>query len=219
MISMSSSWSNPSHFAAGARQEEGLAHQEFALQDDLGFSRPIEALLTDVVIRLRESWVAGPANCGGEICLVCELAGTDLDKRVSAALCKDFLEFAQFSCSFEVLMLQRVNGSPEFKEALLGVEQLFVHGPNYLHRLGFVPYRQGSFAEVNRAIDGADGTGDQRKIQTSSPNVEKGCVRTPDSTLRGNCDGEGGHERSPYPKDCLSLIARPLFDVPRGKNE
>lgn len=28
-------------------------------------------------------------------------------------------------------------------------------------------------------------------IHEGSPNVEKGCVRTPDSTLRGNCSGEG----------------------------
>lgn len=192
-MSMRSLWPDPGRLATGAGQLIDATHKEPALQYNLGLTRPVEALLTDVVIRLRESWVAGPEKCWRRICLVCELAGTDLDKRVSAALCKDFLQFSQFSCGFEVLMLQRVNGSPEFEKALLGTEQLFVHGLNYLHRLGFVPYRQGSSAEVNRAIDGADGTCDQRKIHASSPNVEMGCVRTPDSTLRGTGDGEGGH--------------------------
>lgn len=179
----------PVHLASGALPVGDASHSISALQDRLSLSWPIEALLADVVIRLRSSWVAGPAKCWAGIHPISELASTELDKRVATALCEGFSQFSQFLCGFEVLMLQRVNGSREFEETLLGIEQLFVHGPNYFHRLGLVPDGQSSFAEVNGAVDGGDGACNQREIHKSFPVEDEGCVRTPDSTACGNSEG------------------------------
>lgn len=179
------------HLAAGALEVAHAAKQASTLQDDLVLSRPVEALLTDVVIRLRESWVAGPAKCWGGIHPISELAVTDGDKRVAAALCEGFFQFSQFLCGLEFLLLQRVQGTAEFEQTLLGVEKLFVHGHNYFFRLGRIAEAERILAQINGSVDGADGSSDDRKVHEGSPNVEKGCVRTPDSTLRGNHGGEG----------------------------
>ncbi len=45
-----------------------------------------------------------------------------------------------------------------------------------------------NLGEVDQGFQGRDRS---NQVHTSSPNVEKGCVRTPDSTLRGNHGGEG----------------------------
>lgn len=156
------------------------------LQNDLRLSRPIETLLTDVVLRLRQSWISGPAKCWGGVYPISELAISEGEKRVSAALCEGFSQFSQFLCGLEVLLLQRANGSAEFEEALLGIEKLFVHGPNYFRRLGVVPHGDSSLADIDSTADGTHGGGDQAEIHKSSPNVEKGGVGTPDSTFGGN---------------------------------
>lgn len=193
MISDSSLGASPDGFAGGARQVVGTAHAESALQHNLGLSWPVEALLTDVVIWMCESRLAVPAEWGGGIHSVSKLSRTDLDKRISTTLCEVFFQFSQFLCGFEILMLQRVNGSPEFEKPLLSIKQLFIHGANYFHRLGLVPNRQGSFAEIDGTVDGGDGAGDKREIHAGSPNVEKGGVGVSDSTARGNGAGEGDH--------------------------
>lgn len=174
----------PSHFAAGAVPvRTAPSGAEPALEDDLRLSWAIKALLTDVVIRLRESWIAGPAKCWGGIYPISELASTELDKRVAAAVCEGFSNFSQFLCGLEVLMLQRVDGSAEFEQTLLGIEQLFVHGPNYFHRLGFVSDGQGSLAEVDGAIDSGNCTGDERKVHEGSLSSGLLCGSTNHSEL------------------------------------
>ena len=169
---------NPVSIRSGSGREE--------LQDNLRLSGPVEALLTDVVLRLRQSWINGPAKCWSGVHPISELAISEGEKRVSAALCEGFSQFSQFLCGLEVLLLQRANGSAEFEETLLGVEKLFVHGPNYFRRLGVVPHGDSSFADINGTADGPHGSGDQAEVHKSSPNVEKGGVGTPDSTFGGN---------------------------------
>lgn len=167
------------HLATGALEVTTTAQHPSALQDDLVLSRPVEALLTDVVIRLRESWVAGPAKCWGGIHPISELAVTDGDKRVAAAFCEGFSNFSQFLCGLEVLMLQRVDGSAEFEQTLLGIEQLFVHGPDYVHRLGLVPDGQRTLSEIDGAIDSGDCTADEGKVHGNHLRLEESCARGP----------------------------------------
>jgi len=160
----------------------GTVESVVALKDDQGrFSRPVEALLTDVVIDLRKSWIAGPAGCWTRIYSIRDIASTDLDKRVSAALYEGFFHFSQFLGCLEVLLLQCEQGSAKFEETLLGVEQHFVHGSHYFRGLGLIADRQSALAQVDSAVDGAHGTADQRKIHTSSPSLGKDGVA--DSTV------------------------------------
>ncbi len=199
----------PSHIAAGAVPVRIPASgAEPALQDNLVLTWAVKALLTDVVIRLRGAWVAGPAKCWGGIYPISQLAVTDLDKRVAAALCEGFSNFSEFLCGMEVLMLQRVDGSAEFEKTLLGIEQLFVHGPDYVHRFGLVSDGHSPLAEVDGAIDGSDCASDERKVQEGSPRVGNGGVGTTDSTLRGT-EKIPNTEHSPLPVPPPDSRARP----------
>ena len=160
------------------------------LQKDLVVRRPIETILTDIALLLRNSWRAGPATHWGLIYSIRDLAVEDIDKRVAAAVCEAFRNFSQFLCCFEILMLQRVKGTAEFEKTLLGMEQLFVHGHNYFRDLGLVPDGQGGFTKVDStANSGRNGT-DNGHVHKGSPNVEEGDVGVSYSTLRGNTGGE-----------------------------
>lgn len=86
----------------------------------------IEARLTDIVLRLRSSWIAGPAQLWGDIYPIrMELLG-DGEKRIATALFQGFFQFSQLLAGLEVLLLQSQQLGVVRKEALLGLEQLIV---------------------------------------------------------------------------------------------
>jgi len=134
------------------------------------------------VNRLRQSWLCGPALLWDEIFPISEIAVSQIDKRVAAALCESFFQFSQLLCSLEVLMLQRVKGSTELEKTLLGIEKLFIHGPNYFRRLGVVSESDDSFTDVDSAIDCAHRATNQRVIHGGLPIGESSGVGTADST-------------------------------------
>lgn len=157
------------------------------------FSGAVEARLADVVHGLRADFVVGPAFHWEAICLVCELAGSELDKRVTTALRQGFLQFSQLLCGLEVLLLQSQQFRVVREETLLGIEKLLVHSNDDVVQLGGVTDFDGRFPDVQRSAQGGDGTSDQGQIHACSPNVEKGGVGASDSTLRGNLVRGGRH--------------------------
>lgn len=172
-----------SDLASGAFEVIGpCADAEPALQHDLVLSPAIEALLADVVIRLRESWISGPAQCWGAIHPICKLAVGQSEKRVAVALCEGFSQFSQFLCGLEVLLLQREKGSAEFEQTLLSVEKLFVHGPNYFLRLGIVPEGNRAPAERDGGVDRSESSADERQVHASSLELGVGDENATDST-------------------------------------
>jgi hypothetical protein len=86
-----------------------VAHQH-------GLSAVVKARLAEVVQGLRADWLAGPALRWEQIHPIHEMACTDIDKRVSAALRDAFFGFSQFLCGLEVLLL-------EIEEGLAGCGQ------------------------------------------------------------------------------------------------
>ena len=102
-----------------------------ALQDDL--SPAVEALLANVVRRLRAAWIGGPAALWPDIQPIGPLARTDLDKRVAAALREGFDGFSQLLCHLQVLLLQDEQIPTEREKTLLSIEKLVVE---FRHLLG-----------------------------------------------------------------------------------
>lgn len=89
----------------------------------------VETPLADVVLRLRASWIAGPAQMWGEVCprAIDEYAGTELEKRALATLGEGFSRFSQFLAGFEYFVLQGKELGIVGEEAVLGLEYLLVH--------------------------------------------------------------------------------------------
>ncbi len=164
------------------------------LQDDFGIQRrAVETLLTDIVLRLRELWRAGPARCWGSVFTIRELAVEDTDKRIAAAVYEGFVQFSNFLGGLEVLLTQHVKGSADFTRMLRNAEQFVMQDPLYFWRQNDISARQERFKKAADAVgtrdgvvDGGDGTADSGKVHKGSPNVEDGDVGIPDSTLRGN---------------------------------
>lgn len=96
----------------------------------------------------------------------------DLVLKVTGVACVRFLRLCEREC-------RRIE-----------LEQLVAHCDLDLVQLDGVSGFERTFCCPPGCSDGGDCFGDAHK---SSPNVEKGCVRTPDSTLRGTDDGEGGY--------------------------
>lgn len=163
------------------------------LKNDLALSRAVEANLTNVVLEMCRAGIGGYGVFWGEIFPIGGIAISDADKRVVAALRNGFFNFGQLLCCLEMLLLESHELGVVGEETLLSIKQLVVHLRDHRGQLVGVAQTESSLAQVHSAVDGCDGTADQAEVHTGSPNVEKGCVRTPDSTLRGNCEGEGGH--------------------------
>lgn len=82
----------------------------------------------------------------------------------------------------------------EAHACVLNIKQSIQHSGSSFGDLGRVTAFHCHLGQVDGRAHAANGAGDGAHIDhESSPNVEKGCVRTPDSTLRGNGDGEGGY--------------------------
>lgn len=84
----------------------------------------VEARLTDVVHRLRKTWIGGPADLWTDIHTVREASVSDVDKRVTTTLARGFFQFSQFLAGFEVLALELKESGIVCEQSLLGLEQL-----------------------------------------------------------------------------------------------
>lgn len=88
----------------------------------------VEARLTEVVQRLRASWLAGPALLWGDVHTIRELTVPDIDKRVASTLARGFFQFSQFLAGYEVLTLELKESGVVSEKTLLGLEQLLHDG-------------------------------------------------------------------------------------------
>ena len=61
----------------------------------------VEALLTNMVRRMRRDWITAIAPYWGDIVAINELSIPEIDKRVTVLLRQGFAEFSQFLCFFE----------------------------------------------------------------------------------------------------------------------
>lgn len=115
----------------------------------------VQARLTEVVLRLRMDWTAGPGQCWPLIYPVRDMPGSEFDHRVSRALREGVFCFSQFLGCLEVLLLQREQGSREAEETLLGVEQRLVELGHLRRELGGIADAQQAPADVDGGRDGA----------------------------------------------------------------
>lgn len=88
----------------------------------------VEARLTQVVQRLRGSWLAGPALLWGDVHSIREVAGGEFDERVTTTLASGFFQFSQFLAGFEMLVLELQKSGVVSEKSLLGLEQLLQQG-------------------------------------------------------------------------------------------
>lgn len=165
----------------------GVMHQHVS-----AFGGTVQARLTDVVLGLRESWCAGPALAWVDIYTVDEEARSDLEKRITLALRESFFNFSQFLCGFEILLLQFHETGVVNEQTLLGIEKLFVHRDDHAAKHVCVSDGDGALANINSCLNGASGAGNHCEVHRNSPVVDESCVRTPDSTTRGDTGREGG---------------------------
>lgn len=92
------------------------------------FDPLVEARLTEVVQRLRASWLAGPALLWGDVHAIREMPISNVDKRVATTLASGFLQFSQFLAGFEVLTLELKKSGVVSEQSLLCMEQLLHDG-------------------------------------------------------------------------------------------
>lgn len=99
-------------------------HGAGSLEDS--FDALVEAVLTNVVHRLRASWLAGPALLWGDVHPVSKFARSDLDKRIATLLVQGFARYSQLLAGLEVLLRDRKQFGVVSEESLLSLEQLLV---------------------------------------------------------------------------------------------
>ncbi len=103
-----------------AVQEDGAEH--FFLHEN-ALDSLVEAGLTNVVLRLRQSWIAGPAGLWGDIHPIHEDARGEFEQGVATALRERFFQFSQFLAGLEVVLLERQQLRVVAKQPLLGAER------------------------------------------------------------------------------------------------
>ncbi len=107
---------------------------------------PVPADLTDVVLRLRDFWIAMPGSV--DVHSVCERTHSEIDKRIAVLLRDGFFEFSQFLCGIEVLTLQLQQHGVVSEQTLLGCEQLLVDLRNCSSRLIEVSDAEGADSDL-----------------------------------------------------------------------
>lgn len=117
------------------------------------FSSVVEARLAEVVLRLRGSWLAGPALLWGEIHPIREISGSDFERRVATTLAGGFLQFSQFLAGFEVLALELQKSGVVSEQALLSLEQLLHQGGGAFVDEGGVADCAHPFGDISRSGD------------------------------------------------------------------
>ncbi|TNW25543.1 hypothetical protein [Xylella fastidiosa] len=83
----------------------------------------VDAWLANVMHRLRNSWLDGPALLWGDIHPIHKCATTDLQKRIALLLRDGFLEFSQFLCGIELLALELEQGVVLNEQSSLGCDK------------------------------------------------------------------------------------------------
>ncbi|MBS3018562.1 hypothetical protein DJFAAGMI_01294 [Comamonas sp. PE63] len=84
----------------------------------------VEAWLTQIVERLRRSWLAVPVLTLSEIHSIRQVARGDFDERVATPFTSGFFKLPHFLTGFEVFALELKKSSVVSKQSLLGFEQL-----------------------------------------------------------------------------------------------
>lgn len=161
-------------------------------KENLVLCGSVEARLTEVSARLRSAWLSGPALLWGDIHPISECARNDLEKRIAMALREGFFNFSQLLCGFEVLLLQIHETGVVSEKTLLGIEKLFVHRDDHAIEHVCVPDRDGALTDVDGCLDGPSGAGNHCQVHKNPPVVDESCVRTADSTMRGDTEGWDG---------------------------
>lgn len=123
---------------------DGLKHR---------LSPVVEALLTNVVGRLRASWLAGPALLWADVHPIRQVAASDVDQRVATLLADGFFQFSQFLAGFEMLVLQLQEQGVVREQALLSLEQLLEERRRTFVDQRTVPHRTDSLGDVPRSSD------------------------------------------------------------------
>lgn len=114
--------------------------------------------LTEMVLRLRDLWIALPASL--DVAAVCERAVSDVDKRVAVLLRDGFFEFSQFLCGLEILALQLQEHGVVSEQTLLGCQQLLVDLRDSRSRLIEVANGQGGGGQLLGALEQGNRRGD-----------------------------------------------------------
>lgn len=135
------------------RANETIRHTHHERACEHGFDSLVEARLTDVVQRLRRSWLVGPALLWDEIHPIRELAGSELEKRIATTLAGGFFQFSQFLAGFEVLALELQERGVVREQSLLGLEQLLQKGGSPFVDEGGVAQSAHSLGDISRSGD------------------------------------------------------------------
>lgn len=91
-----------------------------------GSDPAVEAVLAEVVLRLRASWRGGPALLWDDLHPLRKVAGSKFEKFVTIAIVEGFVEFSQLLCGLEVLLLKRRELGVVSEEAVLSLEDRIV---------------------------------------------------------------------------------------------
>lgn len=110
--------------------------------------------LAEMVLMLRDFWIALPASIG--VHHVCESAVSDIDKRIAVLLRDGFFEFSQFLCGLEVVVLELQQHGVVSEQALLSSEKLLVDLRDSHRRLVEVPKTYRSGCELAGACERSD---------------------------------------------------------------
>lgn len=111
--------------AMGAHGTRPIGSAGVEVQDHLPAS--VKTRLTQVMQRLVCTWYNGGQLCITDFQAIRELANTDLEKRVSAALVHSLLHISQFITCVGILAVKIEKGGVVSEERVLNFEQFAVH--------------------------------------------------------------------------------------------
>lgn len=152
-----------SEFCSADGAVDSLDPEAVLLLED-GFDSFVEARLTEIVHRLRGSWIGGPAGLWGDIHAIHNDVRGQLEKRVTATLREGFLQFSQLLCGFEVLLLKLHELRVVREQSVLGLEQLLVDLSDSSGRLIEIAERQSRLTNLLRGLERADGDADRTEV-------------------------------------------------------
>lgn len=121
-----------------------------------------------------------------------EFPGCDFEQGIVSAFLEAFFQISELLHRVEMFLLQRHQLRVVHEQALLRVQELFIHRDDNLIEFAGITQCNCGLADVEGSFECTHCTGDQGDIHQSSPNVEKGGLGASDSTLRGN-PVRGGH--------------------------
>lgn len=140
-------------FASGAFQRND---SPLILLSEHALCTLVEARLAEVMQRLCTAWRAGPAVLWRAIHSIDKNAVGNLKKRVATTLRQGFLQFSQFLCGFEVLLLKLHELSVVREQSVLGFEQLLVDLSDSTSGFVKILERQSRLADLLRGFQRSD---------------------------------------------------------------